>query len=203
VELKGVLTAGDHYPGDTISCDQYMSPSKRRLIHTRGKESSSQQYVCGTIFVDHATNFLFNNHQVNLTAESTVASKHKCESLFDEFGVQIKQYAAINHPFRSKAWVSDCAAQHQLPTKYSGVGAHHQILAERQNQTIFNWSRANLLHFVLHWPQVTKNRDNLWPFAVDYAVYMHNHPPTLESRISPSELFKRRVPLGILMNSTS
>jgi hypothetical protein len=67
-ELEGVLTAGDLYPGDKVSCDHYMSPSKGRLMHTRGKESSSQQYVGGTIFVDHATNFLFNSHQVNLTA---------------------------------------------------------------------------------------------------------------------------------------
>jgi hypothetical protein len=189
IDLEGVLTTGDLYPGDKVSCDHYMSPSKGRLMHTRGKESNSLQYVGGTIFVDHATNYLFNNHQVNLLAETTVASKHKCESAFDEYGVQIKQYAADNHPFRSKAWVSDCAVQQQLPTKHSGVGAHHQILAERQIQTIFNWSRADLLHFVLHWPQVARNRDDLWPFAVDYAVYMHNHLPTRDSRISPTELF--------------
>jgi hypothetical protein len=186
-ELKGVLTAGDLYPGDKVS--SYMTPSKGRLMHTRGKESTSLQYVGGTIFVDHATNYLFNNHQVNLFAETTVASKHKCESFFDEYGVQIKQYADDSHPFRSKAWVSDCSAQHQLPTKHSGVGAHHQVLIERHIQTIFNWSRANLLHFVLHWPQVARNRDDLWPFAVDYSVYMHNHLPTCDGCISPAELF--------------
>jgi hypothetical protein len=131
-----------------------MSPTKGPLTHTRGLESSSKQYAGGTIFIDHATNFLFNNHQVNLTAELTVENKHKCESKFDEFGAQIKQFAADNHPFRSKSWTSDCAVQHQPPTKHSGNGAHHQILA-------FNWSRANLLYFVLHWPQMTKNRDNL------------------------------------------
>ena len=186
-DLEGALTKNDLFPGDVVSCDQYMSPSKGRLIHTRGKEASSNQYVGGTIFIDHATNYLFTNHQVNLTAESTVASKHKCESMFDEFGIQIKQFAADNHPFRSKAWVADCATQLQRPTRHSGVGAHHQILAERQIQTTFNWSRANLLHFVLHWPQMAKNRDNLWPFAVDYAVYMHNHLPTLDMRVSPLE----------------
>jgi hypothetical protein len=147
-ELKGALTKNDIYPGDAVSCDQYMSPTKGHLTHTRGLESLSKQYVGGTIFIDHATNFLFNNHQVNLTAESTVESKHKCESKFDEFGVQIKQFAADSHPFRSKSWTSDCAVQQQLPTKHSGIGAHHQILAERQVQTTFNWSRANLLHFV-------------------------------------------------------
>jgi hypothetical protein len=186
-ELEGVLTKNDLFPGDVVSCDQYMSPSKGRLMHTKGKEASSNQYVGGTIFIDHATNYLFTNHQVNLTAESTVASKHKCENTFDEFGIQIRQFAADNHPFRSKAWVADCAVQLQRPTRHSGVGAHHQILAERQIQTTFNWSRANLLHFVLHWPQMAKNRDNLWPFAVDYAVYMHNHLPSLDMRVSPLE----------------
>ena len=111
-EQEGVLTNKDTQPGDKVSCDQYMSPIKGRLIHTRGKESSMKQLCGGAIFVDHATNLIFNNHQVNLTAASTVASKHKCESKFDEVGVQIKQYGADNHPFRSKVWVEDCVVQH-------------------------------------------------------------------------------------------
>ena len=78
-EVEGILTNKDTYPGDKVSCDQYMSPTKGRLIHTRGKESSMKQLCGGTIFVDHATNFIFNNHQVNLAASSTVDSKHKCE----------------------------------------------------------------------------------------------------------------------------
>jgi hypothetical protein len=192
-ELEGALTAGDLYPGDKVSCDQYMSPSKGRLQHTKGAESSSKQYVGGTIFIDHATNYVFNNHQTNLTAESTIESKHLCESKFDEFGVQIHQFHADNHPFRSKVWVADCAVQQQLPTSHSGVGAHHQVLAERQIQTTFNWSRANLLHFVLHWPQMAKNCENLWPYAVDYAVYMHNHLPIREMRMSPVEKFTGTV----------
>jgi hypothetical protein len=186
-DLEGALTEGDLQAGDKVSCDQYMSPSKGRLQHTKGLESTANQYVGGTLFVDHATNFIFNNHQVNLTAIATIESKHKCESAFDAIGIQIKQYHSDNHPFRSKVWVNDCAVQQQLPTKHSGVGAHHQILAERNIQTIFNWSRANLLHFVLHWPQMAKNCENLWPFAVDYAVYMHNNLPIRDMRVSPIE----------------
>jgi hypothetical protein len=88
--LEGVLSEGSLNRGDKVSCDQYMSPSKGRLQHTRGQESSLKKYVSGTISTDHATNFLFNNHQVNLTAASTVESKHECGSKFDEFGVQIQ-----------------------------------------------------------------------------------------------------------------
>jgi hypothetical protein len=60
--LEGVLSEGSLNPGDKVSCDQYMSPSKGCLRHTRGQESSLKQYVGGTIFNDHATDFLFNNH---------------------------------------------------------------------------------------------------------------------------------------------
>ena len=116
-----------------------------------------KQLCGGTICVDHVTNNIFNNHQVSLTAATTVESKHKCESKFDEFVIQIKQYTADNHPFRSKVWVEDCAVQLQLPKSHSSVGTYHQVLAERHIQTIFNLCRADLLHFVLHWPQMATN----------------------------------------------
>jgi hypothetical protein len=62
-----------------------MSPSKGRLPHTKGLESSSKQYVGGIIFIDHATNYVFNNHQINLTAVTTIESKHLRENKFEEF----------------------------------------------------------------------------------------------------------------------
>ena len=113
-EVEVTLTNKDAQPDDTVSCGQCMSPTKGRLIQTRGKESSMKQLCGGTIFTGHATNYIFNNHQVNLTAVTTVESKHKCESKFNEFGIQIKQYAADNHPFHSKVWIEDCAVKLQL-----------------------------------------------------------------------------------------
>jgi hypothetical protein len=47
-DLEGLLTNGDLDPGDKVSCDQYMSPSIGQLLHTKGLESSSNQYVGGT-----------------------------------------------------------------------------------------------------------------------------------------------------------
>ena len=46
VEVEGALTNKEAQPGNKISCDQYMSSTKERLIHTRGKESSMKQ-LCG------------------------------------------------------------------------------------------------------------------------------------------------------------
>ena len=37
------------------------------------------------------------------------------------------------------------------------------------------------------------NRENIWPFAIDYAVYMHNHLPISNMRISPTEHFTSTV----------
>ena len=74
---------------------------------------------------------------------------------------------------------------------YSGVGAHHQNLSERQIQTIFNWSRALLLHFVLHWPQQAK--ENLWPFAVDHAIFIWNNLPSKDIKLCPLEILSNTL----------
>ena len=115
--------------------------------------------------MDHATNFIFHHHQTNLTAARTVRPMHYCESLFREYGVRIKEYIADNHPVKASEWNPDIAHQ-QEAMNYASVGAHHQNVSERHIQPPFSWSRALLLHFVLHWPQQTN--ENLWPFAVDY-----------------------------------
>jgi hypothetical protein len=90
-----------------------MSTTHGRLIHTHGKEDKSNQLVGGTIFVDHATNYIFHRHQVNLTAAASVHSKHACEDHFLQHGVRIRHYVSDNHPFTSKVWVNDCAVQNQ------------------------------------------------------------------------------------------
>jgi hypothetical protein len=46
-----------------------------------------------------------------------------------------------------------------------------------------------LLHFILHWPQ--EARLELWPYAVDYAVWVWNHLPDSTTRLSPIEIFTK------------
>mmetsp|Transcript_15062 Transcript_15062/g.36800 ORF Transcript_15062/g.36800 Transcript_15062/m.36800 type:complete len:509 (-) Transcript_15062:4073-5599(-) len=52
-------------PGDKVSMDQYISAVPGRLAHTFGKEKSNKQYAGGTLFVDHATGYVFVNHQTS------------------------------------------------------------------------------------------------------------------------------------------
>ena len=49
-----------------------MSITLGRRADTFGKEASNKQLVGGIIFVYHATNLIFHNHQINLTAAETV-----------------------------------------------------------------------------------------------------------------------------------
>ena len=48
-------------------------------------------------------------------------------------------------------------------------------------------TRALLLHFAIHWPQAAEA--NLWPFAMDHAVYLWNQIPDRTTRTSPAEHF--------------
>jgi hypothetical protein len=71
---------------------------------------------------------------------------------------------------------------------FSGVGAHHQNgVAELAISTVTQWARSMLLHQALHWPD--ESRLDLWPFALEHAVYLWNHLPRKDSLIAPVELF--------------
>ena len=71
---------------------------------------------------------------------------------------------------------------------YSGVGAHHQNgVAERGIGTVTRWARAMLLQACLDWPEAGKLE--LWPFALEHAVYVWNNMPRQDSKKTPWELF--------------
>ena len=56
------LKENDFQPGDKVSIDKYVSSLPGRLLHTRGKEQSHQKLHGGTLFVDHATQYIFIKH---------------------------------------------------------------------------------------------------------------------------------------------
>eukprot|EP00536_Pseudo-nitzschia_multiseries_P017736 jgi/Psemu1/52316/gm1.52316_g len=148
---EGKLLQDQLFSGDQVSCDQHISTALGCLPHTASKEDKTHQSVGGTMFIDHATDYIFHRHQVNLKITETLRSKHAFESQLDKHGVKVHHYASDNHPFSSKDWITDCEIQNQQQS-LSGVGACHQNYIERHIQTIYNWARACLLHSVLHWP---------------------------------------------------
>ena len=101
-----------------------------RLPHTLGKEDKARQLVGGTIFIDHATNFIFHCHQPTFTSAASIRSKHALESHLRTYGIKPHHYASDNHSFTSKEWIADCTNQQQQQS-LSGVGACHQNYMEQ------------------------------------------------------------------------
>ena len=186
-EQEMLLRQNQITPGSLVSADQYISSVLGRRPHTKGKEPKHERFVGGTLFVDHATSYVYLRHQVSLRAGDTVLTKHAFEREALSMGVTIQAYRADNVPFGSNEFQADLEAQNQSIT-FSGTGAHHQNgVAERAIGTITRWARTMLLHSILHWPDQVDLA--LWPFAVDYAVYLWNNLPQKDSLYAPIELF--------------
>lgn len=176
-------------PGDCVSLDQYTCKTPGRLATTYGKEKEDLQYNGGTIYVDHASSFVFIHNQISLRSGETIQGKHKLERFMDSLGIKVTSYRGDNHPFGSAAFLKDLKLQDQTIT-YSGVGAHFQNgVAERALQTITYWARAMMMHQLLNWPD--QFDPTLWPFALEHAAYLWNNMPKQGSRYTPLELLAR------------
>ena len=185
---KEMVIKREHlHPGDCISMDQYVCRQQGRLATSYGKENTSKKYNGGTIFVDHATGYIYVHNQVSLRTGETLQGKHELEQFAAQHGVRIKTYRADNHPFGSKEFLEDIKLQDQ-EIDFSGVGAHHQNgVAERGVMTVTTWARAMMMHQLIHWPN--EFSPDLWPFALEHAAYLWNNLPKDKSRLSPRELF--------------
>jgi hypothetical protein len=174
-------------PGEEISGDQYVCRSKGRLASTFGKENDAMRYHGGTIFVDHYSGFTFIGNQVSLGIGETLKTKRAFERFAAEHGVNLQHFRLDNQPFDSQAFREDLEDNGQT-VSFSGVGAHHQNgVAERAQGTIFSWTRAQMMHQLLHWPEQAD--DTLWPFSLENAVYIWNHLPDRTSGLTPYEKF--------------
>jgi hypothetical protein len=184
-----MLKTGHLAPGDAVSMDQYQSSVKGRLPDTYGKEKEHDKYTGGTIFVDHASTRIFIKHQVSLKAGETIQAKRLFEKDASQYGITVKHYHADNGIFDTQQFLEEIDKHHQT-IEFCGVGAHHQNgIAERAIRTVTEWARAMILHAALHWPELASLE--VWPFAMDHAVYIWNNLPKRELRISPLEIFSK------------
>ena len=147
-------------------------------------------YSGGCIFVDHASNFVHVEHQTSMSTHSTLRAKEAFELMCRDHGVIPQKYLADNEPaFTSSGFATHLRHFRQI-MRFAGVGAHHHNgHAERAIQTIMGISRTMMLHAAIHWPEVADS--SLWPLAVTHAVYICNHVPSVETGISPSDVFTK------------
>jgi hypothetical protein len=101
--------------------------------------------------------------------------------------VNVEHYQGDNGVFKTNEFKKDLL-MHGQTIDYAGVGAHHQLgVAERVIQIILESARAMLLHAAIHWPN--EFSVELWPFTMDYAVYLWNHMLQQDSKIALIELW--------------
>jgi hypothetical protein len=154
-------------PGQKVSMDQYHSSVPGRLPNTKGKESKDKQYCGGTIFVDHATGYIFAQHQVSLSIVETARAKCAFERKMMQYGHKVEGYRADNAPFGKEGFKMHFENQ---KLDFSGVGAHHQnAVSERAIKQVTYWARTMMLHAIIMWPETADLK--LWPFAMQHAIY--------------------------------
>ena len=181
------------YPGQWVSMAHFMVTERGRLYTSMGKTTSDLMYAGSCIFVDHATGDVHVEHLLNFTTTETLQAKDRYKKRMADMGVTVQAYQADNGIFAACDFINNIESSLQN-INFSGAGAHHQNgIAERAIQSIISKARRILMHAAIHWPSMVET--NLWPMAVDYAVYHHNHMP----RPSVGML----VPIDLLLKTQS
>ena len=184
---KGILKREQLSPGDRIFSDQYVSSTLGKNFNGRGQQQSNLSYKGGTIFCDAASGYIYLQHQVSFTSTETVCSLLTFERESAQVGVTIKGYNTDNGVYTAKELTTMLQNDAQS-LRLSGVGAHHQNgPAENAIKNVSRKARIFMFHAALRWP--SKFDKTLWPLAMNYAVYMHNHTPRRLDKYAPIELW--------------
>ncbi|KAI2514061.1 hypothetical protein MHU86_445 [Fragilaria crotonensis] len=142
-------------PGQRISVDHFICSTRGRLLTSAGKTKLDDMYTGGCIFVDHASGFIFVEHQVSLNSHETLKAKESFERMCRNTGVTPQEYLADNSKTFTSAEFSRNLAEFQQVIRFAGVGAHHHNgIAERNIRTIMAIARTMMLHSAIHWPDV-------------------------------------------------
>ena len=193
-EKEMELKKEDLLPGQRVSVDHYQSTQPGRLYSSRGGVGPKSRFVGGAVFVDHASGLIKVMHQVSLDAVETIKSKLFFEKEAWQDGVKIQAYHTDNGVFTSKAFLDELITTNQR-VRFSGSGAAHQNgVAERGILTVVSMARKMLLHAAMRNPSIQADH---WPMAMDYAVWLYNHIPRMDSGLSPLELWSRSRSLDL------
>ena len=186
---RGQIKADDLSPGDCFSVDNFECPILGRRNETYGKEPSNKRCCGGSIWVDHASGFIFVHLQTHNDTADALVGKQLLEQFSRDCGVEIKKFRADNNPFGSKDFKADCALKGQH-LDFSAPYAHHMNgVSERAVHTVMSWARYIMLHSMVMWPDQADVK--LWPQAVQHACHIYNRMPSPHHGFAPLELFSK------------
>ena len=189
------LRVGDLLPGQRVSVDHFESSQPGRMYSTK-TGSKAATYCGGAIFVDHATGFISVQHQQTFGAADTIKAKLQFERTAFDDGVVVQDYHTDNGVFSAKEFLNELVTKGQR-IRFAGSGAAHQNgIAERSILTITGMARTMLLHAALRHGGSHIHQD-LWPQAIDDAVWLFNRIPRTDSGLSPLEMWSRSAAMNI------
>ena len=162
-------------PGECVSVYQ-LQPRELGFVAQMKGILTRKRYTASTVFVDHFSRLYYVHHQETMSSAETVDAKIAFEKYAARFDVRVEQYHADNGRFADNAFIKHCE-DHNQHISYCGVNAHHQNgIAESAIKNIQNNARKSLLYAQEKWPAAIHT--SLWPYAIRYAVYVHNTVPT-------------------------
>jgi hypothetical protein len=183
---SGHISAQHTAPGDGVSSDGMEAGVPGRVMTTGGSPSIKKLKYC-TFWIDHYSQFVYVTMHESKKAEELLRSKHEFEDFSARYGVSIKNIRADNGVYTAKIIHDSCLKKQQNLT-FCAVGAHWQNgIAERFIGTVVQRARTVLLHAMSRWPAVIK--EDMWPFAVRYAVAFHNASIRRGFTQTPYQLF--------------
>jgi hypothetical protein len=107
-------------------------------------------------------------------------------------GVSLQRFHTDEGVFMAREFLEHLAKGNQ-DIRFSGVGTGHQNgVSERAIRTITSMARTMMLHAALRSPEGFITAD-LWPMAMDYAIWLYNWVPSATTGLSPLDLFTRVV----------
>jgi hypothetical protein len=189
-DREGALKKDDLFPGQRVSVDHFHSHTKGRLFTGYGKAKETDLYCGGCIFIDHASSYIHVELQTHFSSEQTLKAKQNFELACRDVGVVPTGYLTDNGSAFTSADYTKHLSIFRQQVKHSGVGAHHHNgNAERSIRTIMELARTMMLHSAIHWPEQADAQ--LWPMAVQHAVYLWNRTPALDNGLAPLDVFTR------------
>ena len=159
-------------PGDAVSTDQIVSAQEGLKPQVTGTLTSAR-IIGATVFVDHASSYMYVHLMRSLSTECTLEAKAACERIFATYGHKVRRYRADNGRFADKDFLESVKTCNQS-ISFCGVGAHHQnAIAERGIKELTLISSTILLHAQQHWPEMISTI--LWPLALKAACERLNN----------------------------
>ena len=123
-EQQGIISHAYDKPGLGISVDHVEAGQPSLLWQTKGI-ATNHHYKYFSLYVDHASRFLYSFFQEGKTAAEALKGKHAFEAFAHSKGIQIHHIHMDNGVFNSDIYKTDITTQNQT-ISFCGVNAHWQ-----------------------------------------------------------------------------